>query len=126
MASHSRQTIVVYAAPNEPYLFGWSFDDFTKFAERIAKMPTLSPQRQRLARNILAAAKPVAVDGDGRVMLPTDICQKVGITDKILFAGQGEFFTLWNPEKYEAVQVTDAASYEDDLQILNDNWEALI
>lgn len=123
LAQHSRQTVVVYAAPNEPYLFAWGYDDFVQFAERIKKLPPMSRERQRLARNILAAARPVAVDGDGRMMLPQELIEKANIDEKALFAGQGDYFTIWQPEAFEKAQNDDLAFFDEDLERLSTEWE---
>lgn len=123
LAQHSRQVVVVYAAPNEPYLFAWGYDDFVQFAERIKKLPPMSRERQRLARNILAAARPVAVDGDGRMMLPPELINKANIDGKALFAGQGDYFTIWQPEAFEQAQSDDLAFFDEDLERLSTEWE---
>ncbi len=119
MAAHARQQVVVYAAPEGRYLYGWAYDDFVKLAASIQRLPALSPQRQRLARAILAAARPLNLDGDGRVMLPEDLMACVGVVDNVLFAGEGEYFTLWNPDVFREQQAKDLASYDLDLAVLN-------
>lgn len=123
MANHSRQMVVVYAAPNEGYLYAWGYDDFVQFAERIKKLPPMSKERQRLARTILAAARPVAFDGEGRILVPENLLKEAGIDGKALFAGQGDYFTIWNPEAYEKRQAEDLEHYDDDIETLSAGWE---
>ena len=119
LAAQSRQTVVVFAAPTEPYLFAWGYDDFLQFAERLKSLPALSPERQRLGRALLAAAVPLPVDGDGRIMLPHHLCAHAHLTDgKALFAGQGEYFTIWDPTQFERAQQADSAHYSADLAAL--------
>lgn len=126
MAMHSRQQIVVYAAPdagsNGGYLYGWAYDDFVKLAEKIQRLPALSPVRQRLARAILAAARPLNFDDGGRIIIPENLMGVAGITDTVLFAGQGEYFTLWNPARFDAQMAADAANLTDDLAALEGMW----
>ena len=124
MATHSRQMIVVYAAPKEGFLYAWGYDDFVKFAERIKKLPPMSKERQRLSRTILASARPLSFDGDGRVLVPENFLKEAGIEGKALFAGQGEYFTVWNPEAYEAKQSEDWGFYDDDIDMLSTEWDA--
>lgn len=119
MAAHARQVVVVYAAPEGGYLYGWAYEDFLKLAESIQRLPALSPVRQRLARAILAAARPLNVDGDGRIMLPEDLLKFAGIGDQAMFAGQGEYFTVWQPQAYDKQMSSDAAHLTDDLAELN-------
>lgn len=125
MVHHSRQVVVVYAAPKEGFLYAWGYDDFVKFAERIQKMPPMSKERQRLSRTILAAARPLGFDADGRVLIPDALLKMAGIQGKALFAGQGEYFTIWNPEKYEDLQTEDWMHFDEDVETLSTDWDAV-
>lgn len=123
LANCSRQTIVIYKAVNENFLFAWSYDDFLEFAQKIKKLPALSKQRQRLSRTILAAAKPVQIDADGRMVLPEELSQALNLDGKVMFAGQGEYFTIWNPAEFERQAEDDMAFYDNDIEILNQQEE---
>jgi len=127
MAAHTRQQVVVYAAPdagsNGGYLYGWAYDDFLKLAEKIQQLPALSPVRQRLARAILAAARPLNFDDAGRVMLPADLAEKAGLGEEILFAGQGEYFTIWNPQRYDAQMQDDGQLTAEDFAVMEGLWK---
>lgn len=123
LATHSRQMVVLHVAPEGGYIYGWGYDDFVQFAEKIKRLPALSPQRQRLARTILAGARPLNFDADGRISLPEDLKDLAYITDKAIFAGQGEYFTMWNPETFEKVQSADMSHYEADIALLSEGWE---
>lgn len=120
LALQSRQTVVVYAAPDEGFLFAWGYDDFLQFAERIKRLPPMSKERQRLGRSILAAARPLGFDSEGRIMLPEPFMKIAGVTEQALFAGQGEYFTIWDPARYDAKQADDMAFYEADLSVLSE------
>jgi MraZ protein len=144
MANHTRQTVVVYAAPKiaapqgadagggantannnkGTYLYAWAYDDFVKLAERIGQLPALSPTRQRLARTILAAARPLNFDDTGRIMLPETLLAQAGITAHALIAGEGEYFTIWEPGAFDAQVHDDMAFTEQDLADLNSIWKA--
>ncbi|MBI1308858.1 MAG: division/cell wall cluster transcriptional repressor MraZ [Proteobacteria bacterium] len=115
MAAQTRQTVVVYAAPEGRYLYGWAYDDFVKLAEKIQQLPALSPVRQRLARAILAAARPLNFDDTGRIMVPENLLKVAGIDGEALFAGEGEYFTIWNPAAFEAQMNADGSNIEADL-----------
>lgn len=123
MAAHTRQnTVVVYAAPEGRYLYGWAYDDFIKLAEKIQQLPALSPVRQRLARAILAAARPLNFDDGGRIMVPENLLKVAGIEEEALFAGEGEYFTIWNPKRFDEQMAADGGSLEADLAELNSKW----
>ena len=116
---HSRQTIVVFASPTEGFLYAWGYDDFLKFADRIKRLPAMSKERQRLSRNILAAARPLAFDAEGRILLPENFLQTAHIGEQALFAGMGDYFIIWNPDAYNAMLTSDIAHFETDLDALS-------
>lgn len=119
MVAHARQQVVVYAAldagKDGGYLYGWAYDDFLKLAEKIQQLPALSPVRQRLARFILAAARPLNFDDAGRVILPENLMKVAGIGEEALFAGEGEYFTIWNPKRFDSQMASDGGLLADDL-----------
>jgi MraZ protein len=123
LANQSRQNIVIYKAINENFLFAWSYDDFLEFAQKIKKLPAMSKQRQRLSRTILAAAKPVQIDADGRIILPENFAQSLKLDSKVMFAGQGEYFTIWNPEEFNKQAEDDMTFYDNDIEVLNQQEE---
>jgi len=127
MAGHSRQTVVVYPAPSNnnerKYLHAWAYDDFVKLAERINRLPALSPTRQRLARTLLAAARPLNFDETGRIQLPEAMLQAAGITEHAMIAGEGEYFTIWEPTAFDDQVAVDSAHYAEDIQDLHDLWK---
>lgn len=123
LAANTRQTIVVFAAPDETCLFAWGYDDFLLFADRIKKLPAMSKERQRLSRTLLAASVPLPIDGDGRMMLPPHMCAHAHLIEKAMFAGQGEYFTIWNPDKFNAAQNADLPFYDADIAALSAEGE---
>lgn len=42
------------------------------------------------------------IDGDGRIVVPLELLEKAGITDRCVFAGRGRDFQLWEPEAFDA------------------------
>jgi MraZ protein len=122
MAGHSRQMVVVHAAPEGGYLYGWAYDDFAKLAETIQRLPALSPTRQRLARTLLAAARPLGFDDTGRLVLPESMLQEAGIGEQALLAGQGEYFTIWNPARFDAQLQQDKTHFAEDEAALRALW----
>lgn len=118
LVHQSRQTVVVFASPTEPFLYAWGYDDFLKFADRIKRLPAMSKERQRLARSILAAARPLGFDSEGRILLPEPFISKANVGEAALFAGMGDYFTIWNPETYDAQQSEDLSFFDNDLEAL--------
>jgi MraZ protein len=129
MVGHSRQTVVVYPAPagkdNErKYLHAWAYDDFVKLAERINRLPALSPTRQRLARTLLAAARPLNFDDTGRIQVPEAMLKEAGIDTFATIAGEGEYFSIWNPQAFDEQVAADSTFADADLAELHSLWQS--
>ena len=59
------------------------------------------PDEIELASLSFAEAVQLAIDDDGRVVLPKKLSSHAQITNNILFVGKGPTFQMWNPENYE-------------------------
>ena len=63
-----------------------------------------NPDEIELASLSFAEAVQLAIDDDGRVVLPKKLSSHAQITNNILFVGKGPTFQMWNPENYEKTQ----------------------
>ncbi len=52
-----------------------------------------------MASLIFGEARQLPFDGNGRIILPEDLCEFCGITDQAAFVGMGKKFQIWAPEK---------------------------
>ncbi len=56
---------------------------------------------------IMAMAREMPFDGEGRIILPPAICEHAGIDDRAVFVGRGSRFQIWSPEIYERRQAEE-------------------
>lgn len=63
-----------------------------------------SDAQDDLTAAIFADSLQIALDGDGRVILPPELLEHAFITDHVAFVGRGATFQLWHPEKFKEVQ----------------------
>ncbi len=66
-----------------------------------------SEDQQDLGLTIFADSFQLPFDPEGRVILPTDLIDYAGITDRACFVGMGPSFQIWQPEDLQ--QHKDAA-----------------
>ncbi len=63
--------------------------------------------RARL-RRFSAHSYRLVPDGQGRVSVPVELLEKVGITRRVLVVGMGRYMELWAPERFpESIAVTE-------------------
>jgi MraZ protein len=68
-----------------------------KFSEEIDALAEGSARYEEV-RAMLADARQLGFDGEGRIVLPTDLAQFAHITDEAAFVGQGRHFYICEPE----------------------------
>ncbi len=88
-------------------------DDFARVeGEYHADFPTFL-ELIKYKRAFLSRAITVNTDPQGRVMIPMDKLDEVGISKEVLIIGVGEWIELWNKEKYDKyIAEISPADYE--------------
>ena len=70
---------------------------------RINSMNMADPAARMLRRLILSNAYSVDVDSVGRILVPQNLREFLGINSgELVVAGQGEYFEVWTPEEWQA------------------------
>lgn len=76
------------------------------FDHEISKIDPNAPNRDELVVALETmtngASHNASVDQNGRFSLPQEMSDKVHITKKCMFVGQGEYFKLYDPSRYKA------------------------
>jgi MraZ protein len=68
--------------------------------------------KRKFARAYFSKMQTCAIDGQGRLLVPDDFCQAVGLGDELLLVGAFDRFEIWNPERWEKNQEDDEASVQ--------------
>ncbi|MFO7638410.1 MAG: division/cell wall cluster transcriptional repressor MraZ [bacterium] len=82
--------------------------DWTEFWEAALPGITRYQDDSDDARRLLGEVEEVALDRQGRVLIPRPMLDEAGISDQVVFSGAGEFFEIWNPERYREDQRRNA------------------
>lgn len=85
---------------DEPCIEGSGESRILRVASALEDMNPLSAERDALATAVLAAVKRAALDGDGRIVLPEELIAHAGLSGEALFAGLGEKFQIWEPQRF--------------------------
>jgi len=77
-------------------------DYFKQVYDRINNMNLADPTARMLRRLILSNAYPVEVDKVGRILVPQNLREFLGITSgELTVAGQGDYFEVWTPAEWK-------------------------
>jgi MraZ protein len=94
--------IVLFRSSNHACLEGFGRDRMTELAARLDHYDLFSSAQDDLATALFGEAVQLAVDGDGRIVLPADLLAHAGIDDAAAFVGLGGKFQIWAPGAFEA------------------------
>ncbi|MCW8916065.1 MAG: division/cell wall cluster transcriptional repressor MraZ [Magnetovibrio sp.] len=60
-----------------------------------------SDEQEDIAAITLENTFQLAFDSEGRINLPTELCQHAGLDGQALFVGRGSRFQIWSPDAYQ-------------------------
>lgn len=118
--------IVVYESFINDCVEGCDIERIKRLSDSIDNLDPFSEERDAFAATILGGAIQLAIDGDGRVILPENLLKKTALKDKALFVGKGPTFEIWNPAKFEnyLVKAKESAKEKRNLLRLNSSQNA--
>ena len=91
--------IILYPSFKHPCLEGSGDERIQEIVSSIDAIDVFSDEAENL-QTILADAKHVSVDSDGRVILPHEFVVHAGISDLASFVGLGKSFQIWSPKNF--------------------------
>ena len=89
---------LLFGDHRRPWLVAYSVAAMEEVDAQIDAMPRGSVERQRAEDYFYAAAMQLNVDDSGRLVLPRELRDKVGITTEALFKSAGDTFKIMAPE----------------------------
>jgi len=69
--------------------------------QKIAKLPSFSPATRRIQRLLIGHATELALDGNGRILLPPLLREYANIQKKLILVGQGHKFEIWDHDQWQ-------------------------
>ncbi len=96
--------VIVYGGKTRDYLECFTVDAMNGVVARILKMGRGNKRRIALSKLYLTQSIEASVDETGRLVLPKEQREKIGLETMAFFAGKGDTFEIWNPPAYDALQ----------------------
>ena len=75
-------------------------DRMELLSQGVDALDQFSQEQDELASTIFADAHQLAIDGDGRIVLPPLLAEHADITAAAAFVGRGATFQIWNPDTF--------------------------
>lgn len=86
-------------------LEGRSYADWMKEEQRVAALPTLSPEAKAFWDNFyVPGAHELSIDRQGRLLVPPSLREFAALQKDIVFTGSGLKFRVWDKAKWDIVR----------------------
>ena len=93
--------IVVFRSYKDAAIIGCGIDFMERLSASVTDLDLFSDVQDDLSATIFADSHQLALDGDGRIMLPQDLAAHAGITESAAFVGRGDTFQIWEPGSFD-------------------------
>lgn len=112
------QGIVVFRSHRLPALECCAFRRMEQLSASVDALDLFSETQDDLASVIFADAIQIPIDGDGRVVLPKNLIDFLGVDETVAFVGRGATFQIWHPDIFAAHQEQARGRLRDGGQVL--------
>ncbi len=90
--------VIVYPSFKNNCIEVCSLSRLEELSQIIQNLDPYSKERDAFETVVLGEAAQLQFDNEGRVILPTYLIERVGISNQACFVGKGLIFEIWNPE----------------------------
>ncbi len=99
-------------------LFGFSFEQWTLFTEKLKALPLGDGSAQRVVRLLSAWATEVELDKQGRVLLSSNLRECAKLLKEATIIGATNRIEIWNREAWEAYYESDEMDYDEAMSLV--------
>lgn len=101
LSEESFQGVVLFRSNVHQCLEGFAWSYMQEIGRRLDDFDLFSSEQDDLATSVFGTAVQLSLDGDGRIILPTDLVDFSSLDEKASFVGMGAKFQIWNPQSFE-------------------------
>lgn len=102
LPADGNRIVYVYPLPRGGALEACDRQFMQRLSDSLEQLDMYSDEEEDLASMIVARARRLSIDGEGRIVLPPDLIAAAGIDERVAFVGRGARFQIWDPTAFEA------------------------
>lgn len=99
-----KSSVIVYRSYRQQALDVLSENKMQQMIERAEGDDFFSQDFDHISATIFADSRVISFDADGRVILPQEFLEHIGVDEQIAFVGKGSSFQLWRPDVFSHFQ----------------------
>jgi MraZ protein len=87
--------------------------EFARMSSAAETNQVVSARDRRIfLRHLHSRAQHVSVDRQGRLVLPEELCRKIGLKEEVALVGNRGRFEIWNLQRWKRVHEEETATYQ--------------
>jgi len=109
----SAEEFIILPEATHQFLLVMSPEEFSRMTAAAESDASVSARDRRVFfRQLHARAQHATADKQGRLVLPVDLCQKVGLKGEVVLVGGRGRFEIWNLQKRKKADAEETPTYQ--------------
>jgi MraZ protein len=116
--SQQVEGLVVTIDTEETCLLLYPMDEWQRIESSLQRLPSFNPAARRIQRLLIGHATDVAIDAQGRILLPLELRTYASLQKHAVLIGQGNKFEIWDDGLWQTKRATwleEESSHVDEL-----------
>jgi len=107
------EEFIILPEATHQFLLVMSPEEFSRMSTAAESDPNVSARDRRIFfRQLHSRAEHGAADKQGRLVLPEDLCKKVGLKGEVVLVGNRGRFEIWNLQKRKRAHEEETPTYQ--------------
>ena len=107
------EEFIILPEATHQFLLVMSPEEFSRMSAAAESDPNVSARDRRVFfRQLHSRAEHGAADKQGRLVLPEDLCKRVGLKGEVVLVGNRGRFEIWNLEKRKRAHEEETPTYQ--------------
>ncbi|MEC3859983.1 division/cell wall cluster transcriptional repressor MraZ [Mesobacterium sp. TK19101] len=103
--------VVLYGTHLKGSLHVYTIEAMNEIEAEIQKLPRGSVERKAASRMILGKSWETEIDRDGRIVLPKERREQIGLEGEATMIAMGDYFEIWNKATFEAQEQAEVEEF---------------
>ena len=107
------EEFIILPEPQQQFLLIMSQEEFARMSAQAESHSAVSARDRRIfLRHLHSRAEHGASDKQGRLVLPEDICRRLGLKGEVALVGNRGRFEIWNLQKWKRAHEEETSTYQ--------------
>jgi len=107
------EEFILLPQADQQFLLVMSPEDFARMSSAVESNETVSARDRRVfLRQLHSRAQHAGADRQGRLVLPEELCRKIGLKGEVALVGGRGRFEIWNLQRWKRAHEDEMATYQ--------------